>query len=67
MVVLGVLIALAMVFGLIVGLGGGRSQGQAPLPPEWDGYDAAVGVEEQSADGRQEPNNINLELPRPVD
>jgi len=67
MVVLGILIAMAMIFGLIVGLGGGRSHGQAPLPLEWDSYDAAVGVERQSAGGRQEFNNIISELAGPVD
>lgn len=32
MIILGIIIALSMLFSLFVGLGGSRSQGNAPLP-----------------------------------
>ena len=45
MFVLGILIALSMIFALIAGLSGGRSLGRAPLTYEWGEYDSESVVE----------------------
>ena len=67
MLVLGVLIALTMIFALFAGLGSGRSSGQAPLPDNWIEYDDGIWTEVDALEKPQSSSGPDMELSLPAD
>ena len=67
MLVLGVLIALTMIFALFAGLGSGRSSGQAPLPANWVEYDDGIFTEVDTSEMPQPSSGPDMALPAPAD
>lgn len=67
MLVLGVLIALTMIFALFAGLGSGRSGGQTPLPDNWIEYDDGIWTEVDVSEKPDSSSGPDMELPAPAD
>ncbi len=70
MLVLGVIIALTMIFALFAGLGSGRGSGQAPLPDSWSEYgeyDDGFWTELEASKIPQPSSGPEMELPPPAD
>ncbi len=67
MLVLGVLIALTMIFALFAGLGSGRGSGQAPLPDNWIEYDDGIWIGVEASEILQSSSGPDMELPLPAD
>ena len=67
MLVLGVLIALTMIFALFAGLGSGRSSGQAPLPDNWVEYDDGIWTEVDTSEMPHQSSGPDMALPAPAD
>jgi len=63
MLVLGVRIALSMIFALIVGLGSRGSGGQAPLPENWTDFDSDWEGDVDFSSGSQSEAEVDMELP----
>ena len=67
MLVLGILIALSLIFGLIAGLGIGGRTGNAPLPDNWTEYDVRIRTEVDASEKPQPSSGPDMERPAPAD